>query len=51
MDLLMEQNISLQNKRKICSNSCVLHIQQMEVVLLRDPQNTQTQNESNTLNS
>jgi hypothetical protein len=27
-----EQNVSLQNKREICSNYCVLHIQQMEVM-------------------
>jgi hypothetical protein len=38
MDLLMEQNVSFQNKREICSNYSVLHIQQMEAVsLLRDP--------------
>ncbi len=33
MDLLMEQNVSLLNKREIFSNYCVLHIQHMEVVL------------------
>jgi hypothetical protein len=37
MDLLIEQNVSLQNEREICSDYCVLHIQQMEVMLLRDP--------------
>ncbi len=35
--LIDETNVSLQNKREICSNYCVLHIQQMEVMLLRDP--------------
>ncbi len=29
MDLLMEPNVSLQNKREICSYYCVFHIQQM----------------------
>ncbi len=34
MDVLMEQNVSLQNEREICSDYCVLHtIQQMEVML------------------
>ncbi len=36
MDLLMELNVSLQNKREIFSNYCVLHIQKMEAVLWRD---------------
>jgi hypothetical protein len=34
--LLMERNVSFQNKREICSDYWVLHIQEMEVVLLRD---------------
>jgi hypothetical protein len=35
MVLLKEQNVSLQNKRAICCYYCVIHIQQMEVVLLK----------------
>jgi hypothetical protein len=31
--LIVGTNVSLQNKREICSNYCVLHIQQMEVML------------------
>ncbi len=49
MVLLMEQNVSLQKEREICSNYCVLYIQQMEVVLWRDPLNTLTQSGSNNL--
>ncbi len=37
MDFFMELNVSLQNEREICSDYCVLHIKQMEVVLLRVP--------------
>ncbi len=38
-------------QKGICYDYCVLHIQQIEVVILRDPKNTQTQNGSNTSNS
>jgi hypothetical protein len=31
--LIDGQNVSLQNEREICSDYCVLHIQQMEVML------------------
>jgi hypothetical protein len=31
--LIDEKNVSLLNKREICSDYCVMHIQQMEVVL------------------
>jgi hypothetical protein len=29
----MKQNVSLWNEREICSDYCVLHIQQIEVIL------------------